>query len=284
MQNGNIFLRFPEGKAKALTFSYDDGVFNDIRLCEIFKKYNMKATFNLNGGLFGEKGKTDSSTRLTEETVKELYSNDLFEVACHGFTHPWLNKCAEAVAFNEMVHDRLALEKVFDKEVHGFAYPYGTYNATTLEVLKSAGIYYGRTTASHLNFSLPSDWLTWHPTCHHKNAKLSELADKMLSTEHIERDPWLFYVWGHSYEFGPEYDNNWEVIESFCEKMAGKDDIWYATNMEIYRYCRSFSRLMFSADGHLVYNPTADKIWFTTREGKMYTVESGETINLRDGE
>lgn len=33
------FLRFPGGKAKALTFSYDDGVEQDIRLIEIFRKH-----------------------------------------------------------------------------------------------------------------------------------------------------------------------------------------------------------------------------------------------------
>ena len=36
------------GMKKALTFSYDDGVTQDIRLIEIFNKYNLKATFNLN--------------------------------------------------------------------------------------------------------------------------------------------------------------------------------------------------------------------------------------------
>ena len=41
------------GKLKAVTFSYDDGVTQDIRLIEIFNKYNLKATFNLNSELLG---------------------------------------------------------------------------------------------------------------------------------------------------------------------------------------------------------------------------------------
>ena len=36
------------GINKAITFSYDDGVTQDVRLIEIFNKYNIKATFNLN--------------------------------------------------------------------------------------------------------------------------------------------------------------------------------------------------------------------------------------------
>ena len=42
------FLRFPEGKTKAVTFSYDDGPRFDLKLVQAFDKYNIKATFNLN--------------------------------------------------------------------------------------------------------------------------------------------------------------------------------------------------------------------------------------------
>ena len=36
------------GKMKAVTFSYDDGVTQDKRLIELFNKYGLKATFNIN--------------------------------------------------------------------------------------------------------------------------------------------------------------------------------------------------------------------------------------------
>ena len=44
------------GKMKAVTFSYDDGVTQDIRLIELLNKYNLKATFNLNSELLGKPG------------------------------------------------------------------------------------------------------------------------------------------------------------------------------------------------------------------------------------
>jgi len=44
----SVFMRYPEGKAKAVTFSYDDGVIEDKKLVEIFDRYGMKATFNFN--------------------------------------------------------------------------------------------------------------------------------------------------------------------------------------------------------------------------------------------
>ena len=45
-----------QGKKKAVTFSYDDGVEQDIRLIRLFDKYELKCTFNLNSGMFGVKG------------------------------------------------------------------------------------------------------------------------------------------------------------------------------------------------------------------------------------
>ena len=45
-----IRLRYPGGRCKALTLSYDDGVQTDVRLIEIMKKNGLKGTFNLNSG------------------------------------------------------------------------------------------------------------------------------------------------------------------------------------------------------------------------------------------
>lgn len=40
-------MRYPGGKAKAVTFSYDDGVHHDIRLAEICNRHGIKVTFNI---------------------------------------------------------------------------------------------------------------------------------------------------------------------------------------------------------------------------------------------
>ena len=44
------------GKMKAVTFSYDDGVTQDTRLIEMLNKYGLKGTFNLNSELLGMDG------------------------------------------------------------------------------------------------------------------------------------------------------------------------------------------------------------------------------------
>lgn len=82
------YLRFPGGKGKALTFSYDDGTTSDIRLIEILQANGMKGTFNLNSGLMGEVGK---DTRISAEEAPYIYTENVCEVACHALTHPALS-------------------------------------------------------------------------------------------------------------------------------------------------------------------------------------------------
>jgi hypothetical protein len=104
-----------------------------------------------------------------------------------------------------------------------------------------------------------------------------ELADKFVDNQPPKHKAWLFYLWGHSYEF--ESDNNWNVIEKFCEKVSGKDDIWYASNIEIYDYIDAYHRLRFSLRGNTVHNPTATTVWFE-KDGKIYKILPGETLTV----
>ena len=119
------------------------------------------------------------------------------------------------------------------------------------------------------------------PTAHHNNPKLPEYIDEFLNldispkTYHARRNSRLLYIWGHSYEF--DNNNNWELIEEICEKLSFKDEIWYATNIEICDYVEAYKSLKYSADGHRVYNPTVTTIWLDV-DGKIYSVAPGEII------
>ena len=90
-------------------------------------------------------------------------------------------------------------------------------------------------------------------------------------------DPMLFYLWGHSYEF--EARDNWEVIEEFARTVSGKDDIWYATNIEIYDYCEAFSRLRFNTVMTTCVNPTASDLWFAYGEKEVH-VPAGQNVTF----
>ena len=212
-----LFMRYPGGVAKALTFSYDDGVEQDIKFIEILDKNGLKGTFNLNSGRFAPEGKVYAPGTIhrpmTEKMVKELYSKGEHEVAVHALTHPRLEQMpAERISY-EIVKDRENLEALFGKIIRGMAYPYGTHNDTVVEVLKACGILYARTTAVTGNFNIPKDWLRLPATCKHTDPKLMEYARKFADMK-VNKDPArLFYVWGHTYEFeGDDWEKLCELI------------------------------------------------------------------------
>lgn len=277
-----VFMRFPGGKLKALTFSYDDGVEQDKRLIEIFKKHNLRATFNLNSGQYAPEGTVypegQIHRRMTEAQVSALYNQDGIEVAVHGSTHPWLDHMPMNMVTKDLIDDREKLEKQFGTIVRGMAYPYGTYNDDVVDCMRSVGIVYSRTVHSSHDFNMPSDWMRLPATCHHNDPELMQLAKRFIEDSTWGR-PAMFYLWGHSYEF--EERNNWEVIEEFTEYMANRDDIWYATNIEIYDYQEAFKRLQFSVDGTMVKNPSGITVWFYLN-GKEYAVAPGEVLKVNE--
>lgn len=275
------FLRFPDFKKKALTLSYDDGVRQDKRLISIMKKNGIKGTFNLNGGMFGAEYTGEEKGKMSVQEALDLYPDSGMEVALHGFRHLSLAKVDSAIAVNDVIKDRIALEKMFGKVIKGMAYANGSYNDEVVDILKQCGVKYSRTVTSTEKFDLPTDWLRLPATAHHNNPRLMELAEQFVNLpkgRHFWYDPpKLFYLWGHSYEF--DTNNNWNVIEEFAEFMGGREDIWYATNIEIYDYVTAFDRLEYSADGAFVHNPSAIDLYLSYKD-KPAIVPAGKTVEL----
>lgn len=90
----------------------------------------------------------------------------------------------------------------------------------------------------------------------------------------------LMYVWGHSYEFNN--NDNWNVIEEFCEYMGGREDIWYATNIEIADYMNVCRNLQFMADCKGVYNPSAVSAWLAVDDKMIVEVKGGTFVRLSE--
>lgn len=277
-------MRYPEGKPKALTFSYDDGVPQDKTLSEIFNKYGMKATFNLN---------CDSmrgyESCFTKGQLHEYFLSKGHEIAIHGENHRPTGNLRPIECIREVLNCRIELEEKCDRLIRGMAYPdtgvtlfgnFGKYEDVK-QVLVGLDIAYSRTLGrDNDSFMLPSDFHAWMPTAHHNNPKIMEYIDRFISldmsaaTYHAKRHPRLMYIWGHSYEF--DRDGNWEHIENICKKFEGNDEIWFATNIEIYDYVKAYKSLMYSADGRKVYNPNLISVWIDV-DGKLFRVGSDET-------
>lgn len=282
----NDRMLFPEGRRKAFTLSYDDGVLQDRRLTELFNQYRVKATFNLNPGLFGRSGtvaagkKEVSHIKLGAEEAAVLYKGH--EIAAHGQYHECLTGMDTARCAEEILESRKALENLTGKPVTGFAYAFGACDAAVQKSAEISGITYARTIDSTHTFDIPENFLTWNPTCHHDDPEIFDLAEEFLSDRmyfHLLTPAKLFYVWGHSYEF--DQNDNWEYMKSFIEKLAGHEDVWYATNGEIREYVQAYRRLVFSVDGKTVYNPSAVSVFLGGAFSEEYVeVPPGQAARL----
>ncbi len=214
---------------KYLTFSYDDGVKQDIRLLELFHRYGLKGTFNLNAGLMPQEPDA-AHGKVSLAEIPTVYAGH--EVATHGYFHPDYTKMEENAVKEDILKDKEKLSDIMGQPITGHAYPYGTYDATTRKVFSDCGIRYARTVVSTGKFDLPTDPLQWHPTCHHEDAQIFALIDAFIAAKPTDGDL-LFYIWGHSYEL--DWDkpyNNWTHMEEICKRLSGHEDICYVTNLE----------------------------------------------------
>ena len=151
---------YPEGKNKALTFSYDDGQIHDRKLVEILNRHGMKGTFHLNSGMLAQDRNHD--VFLAADEVAELFAGH--EVAVHGVQHRNLPSLSGNQVVNEILEDRRALEKLTGGMVQGMSYAFGNYSEEVMGILGKLGIKYSRTVISTNGFFPHADFLAWHPT------------------------------------------------------------------------------------------------------------------------
>ena len=190
------------GKMKALTLSYDDGVTQDRQLLRILEKYGLRCTFNINSGCFAEahaffdeqKNRTFPHVRLRASEIAAVYAGH--EVAVHTCTHPALRNLSDDAILREVEDDRKTLSELCGYDVVGMAYPGGTRFVTPHIadlIRENTPIRYARTTTSTHAFDLPEDPLWLNPSVHHvETEKLFELAERFLALE--PQTPQLFYV------------------------------------------------------------------------------------------
>ena len=263
-------LRFPGWKRKAVTFSYDDGTECDRRLVDLLDRYHMKGTFHLNTGKFGKSNPCEDYVLADE--IEDLYEGH--EVSCHGVRHAFFSDLTRSQILTELLEDKRALERLCHYPVRGMSYPFGEFYDEVVELARSAGMEYSRTVEDTMNFNLPSDFMRWHPTCHHNKA--FSMLDEFLNQSEW-RDLALFYVWGHSFEF--ERENTWDMIEEFLRRLSTQDNIWSATNIEIKDYLCAGRGIVATADGDILYNPSALTVYLE-HEGENLKIEPGATLQF----
>ena len=230
---------FGENKLmKAITFSFDDGTTQDIKLVELMNKYNLKGTFNLNSDLLGTRGMLKRECgkvahyKIYPEDVRSVYEGH--EVAVHTLTHPNLTTLGEKEIIRQVENDRVRLSELAGYEVIGMAYPCGGVNNDdrVAQIIKdNTGVKYSRTITLTNNFDRQENVYRYNANCHVLGfERMMEMGKKFIEMKPDKEQ--IFYIWGHAFEmdYSPE---NMVRLEEFFKLIAGKDDIFYGTNKEI---------------------------------------------------
>jgi peptidoglycan/xylan/chitin deacetylase (PgdA/CDA1 family) len=227
-----------------VTISWDDGQKLDLKFANLLKKYGLKETFYISP----RNREWDKGKLLSNEEIYQLTRD--FEIGCHTMTHQRLTKIREDQAYREILDSKLFLEKIINKDIKSFSYPYGDYNNKIRNLVKKAGLIVGRTSKRH-SFKYPLDPLVLETTLHTYNhvldlAKILQFSEfnlvefyKSLDWEYLAKRMFDYvlkrgggyHLWGHSQEIDAR--GHWSKLENVLIYIAGRKNIRYLTNAEI---------------------------------------------------
>ena len=231
--------RFLNGKTKVFNVTYDDGVLQDVRFVALLNKYNLKGTFNLNSGLMESEFEWTHESgrvikRLSIEKAVPLYQGH--EIACHTLTHPYMHDLSEQEILHELREDKANLEKMFGREVKGFAVPFDYYSERIENCVRESGFSYARISQESRSFAPQTDYFNWKATVFHTDPELEQLTRQFIE---CDEEFAIFQIVGHSYDL--DVEELWERIENVFRMIASHDDILPMTTIEIVEHLRSLS-------------------------------------------
>lgn len=203
------------GKSKAITFSFDDGVAQDKKAIEILDRYGLKATFNLNSGLSGTDGSCNTANGgwvdrfiCKLDDIKEIYKKH--EVAVHTVTHAHLPSLSDEMVIKEVKEDQETLSKYVGYDVVGMSYPCAPPNCNerVAKLIKdNTKIRYARDFESSHSFDTKKNLLLFKPTVFWGEDCAFKMAEDFINLKTDE--PKIFYIWGHTYEADIDDVINW---------------------------------------------------------------------------
>ncbi|PKN35740.1 MAG: hypothetical protein CVU61_02650 [Deltaproteobacteria bacterium HGW-Deltaproteobacteria-19] len=210
---------------------WDDGVTTDMRLTDILRRHGAKATFNLNAGLH-EKNRTLSFVyegtevrRLGRDEMREAY--DGFTIANHSLTHPRLDQMPVEAVRREIMEGRSRLQQFFGQPVLGFAYPFGAYSETVMDLVREAGHVYARTDRGVDDPFPPENAMSFHPSCHF-------LAPDLRLRYEKAKAHGVIYFWGHSYEMTTEA--MWEAFEETVRRISADPGSRWGELVDLFKH------------------------------------------------
>ena len=250
---------YPYGKKKAFNVTYDDGVLQDIRFVELLNQYQLKGTFNLNSLLLETEFEWTHESgcvvkRLKTDDIKSLYAGH--EVASHTLTHPYMDNLSKEEVLYELSMDKANLERIFGKEVKGFAVPFDYYSELIEMCVRECGFEYARISEESYSFSPENDFYKWRATIFHCDDKLEGLVQQFVETD---EELAMFQIVGHTYDL--DIENKWNIIENVFAVISKQNDIFPMTMIEIIDYLKAMNKVEITNE--YIQNNSDKSLWFS---------------------
>ena len=218
---------------------YDDGVATDVKLIEILRKYNAKATFNLCPGLLPATERIEPFRVKPEEKtwsfkgfrggyvaiaeLTDVYKG--FEVASHCWKHENAGFVEDKVFIDSAVRAKDFLEELFQRPCRGFAYPCNRHTPSTEKLLEDAGFAYARTVDTVDDIRSCSNLMAFNSNTHFMAPDFMEKFQKAKASG-------MFYFWGHSYELLDDAEL-WENFERNIAAISSDPDVEWVNVIDL---------------------------------------------------
>ena len=135
-------------------------------------------------------------------------------------THPYFSSLDEKRQIREVKEDILNLERIFKKDVKGFAFPFTDQTEENIKIIRN------NIDLEYIRYSFFTDEILPKDRYH---IGINAMYDDKDIYEKLERyksnilPNSLFVIAGHSYEF--EVKNDWEKIENLLKYLKENDDL-----------------------------------------------------------
>ena len=108
--------------------SFDDTHYLNLKCAKLLEKYHLKGTFYFD------------VARISKHIAKDIkWISQWNEIGSHGMTHRNLTKLQPHELRYELEVSKRMLEKIIEKPINSFAYPYGYFNSDIIEAVRSYG-------------------------------------------------------------------------------------------------------------------------------------------------
>jgi peptidoglycan/xylan/chitin deacetylase (PgdA/CDA1 family) len=124
----------------AVAITFDDGYKSILQIRSIIKRFGIQPTvFLLSHPTNANRTELENSHMLLSESETRTLLADGWKIGSHSATHVNLQNVALPIKQQEILTSKKTLERIFGRRVHWFAYPKGSYDIASMQLVKQAG-------------------------------------------------------------------------------------------------------------------------------------------------